>query len=236
MLKVVECAEVGSYRRRVRLVIIEDQMMFREALKALCERDLKHQVVGESETGEAGVELVLRLAPDVVLLDLSLPDIDGFAVAERLTAGGSLSRILILSSHRDDYTLFRVEQANVHGFVDKNSNTKGVLADALRAVEAGHLYYSSAFQAMRVARRKNPMAFNKMLTEWERHLLALIGLGWSDEEIAAYVNLSSRTIQTHRSNLLQKLNISGTPKLIRFAIENGFTQVPPKGTHPATDD
>jgi len=116
----------------------------------------------------------------------------------------------------------------VHGFLDKNSNTVETLRDALIAIGAGRAYYSAAYQQAKIARRNDPRSFTKMLTEWERAILSLIGQGLSDAEIAERLNLSPRTVQTHRSNIMNALDIKGTPKLIAFAVEHGFTQVAPR--------
>jgi DNA-binding NarL/FixJ family response regulator len=142
-------------------------------------------------------------------------------------------RILVLSSHCDDYTLFRVEKSGVHGFIDKTSNTVETLRSALKELAAGRVYFSASFQQAKVARRADPRSFTKVLSEWERAILSLVGQGLNDDEIGKRLKLSPRTVQTHRSNLLRKLGIKGTPKLIAFAIEHGFTQVPPKsGSRP----
>lgn len=233
-LKVVDRIRSPTYIFLVRLVIVEDQLMFREVVRKACERDLGHTVVGECGTGAEAPELVKSLRPDVLLLDLSLPDVDGFEVAEKVLSQTPDMKILVLSSLCDDFTMFRIEQSGVHGFVDKNSNTTLVLGDALKAVEGGRSYYSAIFQKMKQARISNPVAFTKTLTEWERRILALIGLGLSDEEIGEKLGISHHTVQTHRSNILRKLKLPGTPKLIRFAIDNGFTQLPWKAErHPS---
>jgi DNA-binding NarL/FixJ family response regulator len=219
----------------MKLLIVEDQAMFREAIRKVCVRELKHTVVGECGTGEEAVALILKLRPDVTLLDLSLPDIDGLAVLDRVRQKGYWPRVLILSSHCDDYTLFRVERAEVSGFVDKNVNTSEVLAQALNLVGTGKCYFSEVYQSVREARRKNPRAFPKVLTEWEQQILALIGLGLSDEEISQRLGRSWRTVQTHRSNILRKLKLPGTPKLIRFAIEHGFTALEERPKPPSAE-
>jgi two-component system response regulator NreC len=212
----------------VRIFIVEDHLMFRDVIRKICVSQFGHEVVGETESGREAVKLILERKPDAVILDLSLPDMDGFNVADRVLAELPELRILVLSSHCDDYTLFRVEKAGVHGFLDKNSNTVETLRDALIAIGAGRAYYSTAFQQARIARRNDPRAFTKTLTEWERAILSLIGQGLNDEEIAARLNLSPRTVQTHRSNIMSALDIKGTPKLIAFAVEHGFTQVAPR--------
>ncbi len=211
----------------MRIVIVEDHLMFRDVIRKVCSTQFGHEIVGATASGVEAVELILRLEPDAVILDLSLPDMDGFNVVDRVFAKMPGLRVLVLSSHCDDYTLFRVEKSGVHGFIDKTSNTVATLRDALKEIGAGRIYFSETFQRAKIARRADPNSFTKVLSEWERAILSLIGQGLSDEEIGERTKLSPRTVQTHRSNLLRKLQIKGTPKLIAFAIEHGFTQVPP---------
>ena len=217
----------------MKIVIVEDHLMIRDVIRKVCSNDFGYKVVGETGSGLEAVQLIVKLRPDAVILDLSLPDMDGFNVADRVFRVMPSLRILMLSSHCDDYTLFRVEKSGVHGFIDKNSNTVEILRDALKAIEDGRIYFSQAFQAARLARRTDPRSFVKVLSDWERAILSLIGQGMSDEEIGERLSLSPRTVQTHRSNILRKLDLKGTPKLIAFAVEHGFTQVQSKqGTIP----
>lgn len=201
--------------------------MIRDVIKKVCVT-FGHKVIGQTESGVEAVALITKHRPDAVILDLSLPDMDGFNVADRVLKVLPDLRILMLSSHCDDYTLFRVEKSGVHGFIDKNSNTVGILREALKSIAQGRIYFSQAFQAARMARRTDPRSFIKVLSDWERAILSLIGHGLTDEEIGERLNLSPRTVQTHRSNILRKLDLRGTPKLIAFAVENGFTQVQSK--------
>ncbi|HYP16059.1 MAG TPA: response regulator transcription factor [Opitutus sp.] len=218
----------------MKIVIVEDHLMFRDVIRKICVSQFGHMVVGETDSGLRAVELILNEKPDVVILDLSLPDMDGFNVVDRVFSAMPALRFLVLSSHCDDYTLFRVEKSGVHGFIDKNSNTVETLQEALTAIADGRIYFSAAFQAAKLARRTDPRSFTKVLSEWERAILSLIGQGLSDEEIGERLNLSHRTVQTHRSNILRKLDVKGTPKLIAFAIEHGFTQIPARqGSKPA---
>jgi len=212
----------------VKIIIVEDHLMIRDVIKKVCSSEFGYTVVGETDSGVQAVDLILKHRPDAVILDLSLPDMDGFNVADRVLKVMPSLRILMLSSHCDDYTLFRVEKSGVHGFIDKNSNTVEILRDALKAIAEGRIYFSQTFQAARMARRSDPRSFIKVLSDWERAILSLIGQGLSDEEIGERLNLSPRTVQTHRSNILRKLDLKGTPKLIAFAVENGFTQIQSK--------
>jgi len=199
--------------------------MFREVIRKTCAQQFGHTVVGETDSGVEAVELILRLKPEAVILDLALPDMDGFNVVDRVFVAVPGLRILVLSAHCDDYTLYRVEKSGVHGFIDKYSNTVETLRDALASIAAGRVYFSATFQAAKLARRNDPRSFTKVLSEWERAILSLIGQGLSDSEIGKKLNLSPRTVQSHRSHILQKMKLKGTPKLIAFAIEHGFTQV-----------
>jgi two-component system response regulator NreC len=207
--------------------------MFREVIRKACGAEFGHKVVGATDSGVEAIKMIRKLKPEAVVLDLSLPDVDGFTVIDRVLAVSPDVRILVLSSLCDDYTLFRVERAGVHGFIDKNTNTVEALRNALAAIGQGQIYFSAAFQEARLARRADPQSFTKILSERERAILSLIGQGLSDEEIAERLSVSGRTVQSHRSNILRKLGLKNTPKLIAFAIEHGFTQIPAKhGTLP----
>src|SRR5688572_24701384 len=106
----------------MRIAIAEDLLMFREVLTKACETEFGHHVVAEVASGVDAIEAVRRFEPDVLILDLSLPDIDGFAVVDQLRGARCRAKILVLSAYSDDFTVFRVERANVHGFVDKRQN------------------------------------------------------------------------------------------------------------------
>ena len=202
--------------------------MFREVLRKVCTRDLRHEVVGEAADGRTAVDLVVKHSPDLVLLDLHLPNLDGFGVVQALQAASPKVRILVLSSHCDDYTVFRVEKARVQGFVDKNTNTVSVLKAAITAVGAGKVYFSETFLRIKAARHGNPQSFDKLLTDRERAILALIGEPLGDREIAARLGIASGTVEKHRFNLLAKLGLQTSTELARYAREHGFTLVVPK--------
>jgi two-component system response regulator NreC len=133
----------------------------------------------------------------------------------------------VLSSHCDEYTVFRVEKLRVQGFVDKNTNTVGVLKAAIAAVGQGKAYFSDTFLRIKAARHRNPKSFDKILTDRERSVLAFIGEPQSDREIAARLGISTQTVEKHRFNLLGKLNLQTTTELTRYAREHGFTLVVP---------
>lgn len=213
----------------MKIVIVEDHLMFREVLRKVCTRELHHEIVGEAGDGRTAVQLVLKTKPDLVLLDLHLPKLDGFGVVEALQLASPGIRILVLSSHCDDYTVFRTEQAHVLGFVDKNTNTVPVLKAAITAMGQGKPYFSAAFLRIKAARLIDPLSFDKLLTDRQRAILALLGQPLSDPEIAAQLRISEETVEKHRYNILHKLGLQTTAELVRYARDHGFTLAAPPG-------
>ena len=209
----------------MKVVIVEDQAIVRDAIRTECTRDFGHEVVGETGSGTAAVDLIVQLRPDAVILDLGLPGMDGFAVAALVRHALPEVRVLVLSGLIDENAVYRIEKVGVHGFVDKNAGTLASLKEALDALAAGKTWFSPTFQAARLARQRNPRSLEKLLSETELHVLSLIGQGMTDEEIGLRMGISPTTAQTHRSNILQKLGVNGTPKLVTFAIRHGFARM-----------
>jgi DNA-binding NarL/FixJ family response regulator len=213
----------------VRIVIIEDHLMFREVLRRICEVELRLLVVGEADDGKRAVEVVNTAKPDMVLLDLHLPNLDGFGVIEEIRRSLPEVLILVLSSHCDDYTVFRVERANIQGFVDKNTNSVAGLKQAISAVAAGRSSFSEAYRRVRAKRHSDPHAFDKLLGNRERTVLALVAQSLRDSEIAERLAISEQTVSTHRLNIIRKLGLSNTTELVRYARDHGFTLSAPPG-------
>lgn len=207
----------------MRIVIVEDHLMFREVLRKVCTVELGHEVVGEAGDGQGAVQVVATTRPDLVLLDLHLPLLDGFGVVEAIRIHVPSVRILVLSSHCDEYTVYRSERAYVQGFVDKNTNTVAMLQAAIGAVAAGKVWFSDAFMKAKAARIRDPKSFDKILTQRERDVLALVGLPLSDAEISAELRIAIETVEKHRFNILRKLELQTTTELVRYAREHGFT-------------
>lgn len=197
--------------------------MFREVLRKVCAEDLRHEVVGEAADGERAVEVVAETSPDLVLLDLHLPSLDGFGVVEAIRKATPQVKVLILSSHCDGYTVFRSERAHVNGFVDKNTNSVAMLKTAIAAVAQGKVWFSDVFLKAKAARHRNPTSFDKLLTRRERAILTLVGLPLTDAQISAELDISEETVEKHRFNILRKLGFQTTTELIRYAREQGFT-------------
>ena len=213
----------------MRIVIVEDHQMFREVIHKVCVSDFGYDVVGEAGDGAEALRVILAEQPDLLLLDLHLPDTDGFTIIETVRKILPDLRIIAITSARGDYTLYRVERAGIDGFVDKNANSLESLHEAIKMVSAGKRYLSPSYEKAKAKRIANPSSFDKVLTERERVVLALIGQSLSDDEIATKLSISENTAATFRGRIMKKLNVHSTPKLIRFAIDQGFTQVSAPG-------
>lgn len=203
--------------------------MFREVLRKVCVRELGHVIAGEAADGRSAVEVVLRTRPDLVLLDLHLPNLDGFGVVEAIRRVAPRIRILVLSSHCDAYSVFRAERARVQGFVDKNTSAVSSLKKAIAAVSAGGVYFSETFLRLKAKRLGNPRSFDKVLGAREQAVLALVGEPMSDPEIARVLHISEGTVAKHRANLRLKLRLPTTTELMRYARDHGFTLSAPRG-------
>jgi DNA-binding NarL/FixJ family response regulator len=211
----------------VRIVIVEDHLMFREVLRKICVDELHHQVVGEADDGAVAVKIVRETQPDLVLLDLHLPNLDGFAVIEAIRKDVAEVKILVLSSHCDEYTVYHAERTRVNGFVDKNTNSVATLKEAVAAVARGRTWFSEPFLRLKAARHRDPRSFDKLLTNRESSILALVGQSLTDGEIARRLEISPETVEKHRFNLLKKLELKSTVELARYAREHGFTLTAP---------
>jgi DNA-binding NarL/FixJ family response regulator len=208
----------------MKIVIVEDERLFRDILRKTCASDLGHEVVGECGTGAEALELVQRLQPDLVILDINLPDMDGFAVVAAVRRVRVFQRILAISSYFDEVTLGRVERAGVQGFIDKSTNTVVELRLALEAVGAGQSFFPTRFVEARKAHFKDPKAFDKLLTDREQEVLGLIGEPLSDAEIAVRLGVSPETVEKHRFNVMRKLGFTTRAECARFARRCGLTR------------
>jgi len=216
----------------MRIVIVEDHVLTRDFLGLLCRRELHHEVVGEAGDGPQAVEVIVRSKPDLVLLDLHLPEFGGFVVVETIRRAGCRARILALSSFCDDYTVYWIEKVRIDGFVDKLASLVSNLQEAIARVAEGRTYFSDSYSTVRAKRHLDPDSFDKMLTEREQGILAMIGDMLTDREIAERLEISELTVEKHRGNMLRKLDLGNRVALVRYAKGHGFTQTVGLGAPP----
>jgi DNA-binding NarL/FixJ family response regulator len=210
----------------MRIAIVEDERLFRDVLRKACVADLGHEVVGEAGTGREALLAVPQAHPDLLVLDIHLPDMDGFEVLRSVRRKRALLKTLVISSYFDDYLLCRIERADVQGFIDKSTNTVSELSLAIAAIERGSTYFPMPFMEACRAHSRDPVAFDKVLTDREQTVLSLVGEPLSDAEIAAQLRVSPETVEKHRFNIMRKLGLRSRAESARFARRCGLTRPP----------
>lgn len=210
----------------MRVLVIEDQTMVRELLVLACGQALPKARTTAAGTRAAALASCREAPPDLVILDLVLPDGDGLDLLPELFALAPSAKVIALSSHIDEFTLHRALGSRVHGILDKNEQPVRILREAIAAVLDGRQYVSSLVQRLKASVRANPAAFDKILSDREQGVLRLIGEGLKNDEVAARLKISVSTAKNHRLNIMAKLDMHSTPQLIRYAIEKGFTRIP----------
>lgn len=212
----------------IRVLIADDHAIVREGIRRVLGTDEAFDVVGEAVDGRRAVTLSRELEPDVIVLDLSMPELSGFDAAEQIRRTVPGTRILILSIHDHEEYVARSIQAGVHGYLRKDSSP-AELRDAVRLVAQGHCHFTTPAgragcpEASDLGATTESRARLALLTCREREVLIEIARGRSNKEVGARFSISVRTIESHREALMRKLVIRGTAALTRFAIDHGLT-------------
>jgi DNA-binding NarL/FixJ family response regulator len=219
---------------RVRVLIADDDDLMRAGLKAVLSSDETIEVVGEAADGRAAVERVGALRPDVVLMDVRMPDLDGIAATRELLARSPEMRIVILTTFEQDDYIFGALSAGASGFLLKRTSPEELIA-AIHTIAAGNSLLSPSVTRTvieRMARQPapEPRSGERLgeLTPREREVLALIARGLSNGEIAAALVIEESTVKTHVKRILMKLRLRDRVQAVIFAYESGLTRSAPK--------
>jgi len=213
---------------KLRILIAEDHQTVREGIKLLVNSQPDMEVVGEAGDGEAVVREAERLEPDLVLMDISMPVMNGLQATKRLRSRSPKLKILTLTRHTDDGYLQQIIAAGANGYVLKQS-APDELVNAIRAVGAGNFYIDASLTRRvmggYVARSESLRGESKgELSDRESEVLRLIALGYSNKEIAEALKLSVKTIEAHKANAMRKLGISSRIDIVRYAIFRNWLQ------------
>ena len=203
--------------------IADDHTLMREGLRSLLAAHADIRVVGVAENGLEAVREVLRLKPQIVLMDISMPDLNGVEATRQLADRCPASKVIILSMHATIEHYHHAIRAGAYGYLLKESATEEI-AHAVRSVRAGRQYVSSSIVA-RFQYKPNIESPLDSLSRREREILQLVTENHCSSKIAKLLNVSPKTVETYRSRLMQKLGMRGTPDLVKFAIRHGLTSV-----------
>ncbi len=211
----------------VRIVLADDHTVMRNGLRLLLERQPNLKVVGEAADGRQAVALSESANPDVVIMDIGMPNLNGIEAARQIVSHNPRTAIAILSMHSDESYVIRALKAGARAYLLKDSAEADLLA-AVRALSEGKSFFSPAISRilvedyMRQLERHGAEDTYELLTNREREILQLLAEGRTNKEVAAMLNLSLYTVETHRTHILQKLNLHNVPELILYAVRKGI--------------
>jgi two-component system response regulator NreC len=214
---------------QIRIVLADDHTIIRSGLRLLLERQPDFKVVAEAEDGRQAVQLVAKHHPDVVILDIGMPQLNGIEATRQIVAQESHPNVVILSMHSDESYVLRALKAGARAYILKNA-AEADLIRAVQAVSEGKSFFSPVISKMlledymRQVREKEVEDTYDLLTPREREILQLIAEGKTNKEIATILGLSPHTVETHRGNILEKLNLHSVPELILYAVRKGIIQ------------
>ncbi|MGC1416518.1 MAG: response regulator transcription factor [Candidatus Acidiferrum sp.] len=207
----------------IRIVLADDHVLVRQGLKSLLERE-GFQVVAEASDGQEALCHVESLQPDIAIMDISMPTLNGLNAARQMNRSSPKTKTILLTQHDESQYIREALEAGVKGYVLKNQIASDLLL-AIRQVSRGQVYLSPGVSSAVVeAYRSKSEKFESPLTPRERQVLQLIAEGKSTKDVASLLGISTKTAESHRTRLMQKLDIHETASLVRYAVRHGIVQ------------
>ena len=208
-------------------MLADDHIVMRTGLRALLERQASLEVVGESENGRETVALAGSLRPDVVVMDVGMPVLNGIEATRMIVTEHPTTAVVILSMHADESYVMRALKAGARGYLLKDSAPADLIS-AIQAVSQNKSFFSPkvsrilAEDYVRILKQKGAVDSYDLLTSREREILQLLAEGKANKEVAAALNISPYTVETHRGHILEKLNLHNPAELILYAVRKGI--------------
>lgn len=205
----------------IRTVVIEDQELLRNVLVKTLEMNRDFELLGDCADGKAGKALCLEVVPDLIVTDIDMPELDGITMAQSLLSELPKVRILALTNLKDPFTINRVRETGIHGYVEKDQPLD-ILEEAMRTVAHGEHYFTAVVQQVSSQLAQDPVAFSKILSRREQDVVRLVVNGLTSKEIAKEMKLHPRSVETHRYRIMKKLELKNVVDLIAYAEKNGL--------------
>ncbi len=213
--------------KKLRVLLADDHIVMRSGLRALLDRQPNLEVVGECENGRETVELAGSLRPDVVVMDVGMPGLNGIEATKTIVDRHLSPAVVILSMHADESYVMRALKAGARGYLLKDSAAADLIG-AIQAVSQGKSFFSPkvsrilAEDYVRILKQKGDVDTYDLLTSREQEILQLLAEGKANKEVATALNISPYTVETHRSHILQKLNLHTPAELVLYAVRKGI--------------
>jgi DNA-binding NarL/FixJ family response regulator len=211
----------------ISILIADDHVILREGLRGLLEKEPDFSIVAEAGNGLDAVRLAGELRPDVIVMDIGMPDLNGMEATRKIIKANSAIKVLALSMESDRRFIVEVLESGASGYVLKDASFKQ-LANAIRTVAAGETYFCTRINELIIKDYLQripdglPLNFASM-TERERELLQMVADGMNTKEIAGKLGISNKTVEVHRQNIMKKLNLFSIAELTKFAVREGLT-------------
>jgi two-component system response regulator NreC len=215
---------------KARILLVEDHIVVRQGLKALLSGEADIEVVGEADNGREALQGVSDLQPDLVLMDISMPGLNGIEATRQICQNHPGVEVVILSMHSNEEYVFQVLRAGASGYVLKQSDSSEVLT-AIRAALAGGSFLSPPISRAVIddyihrAEARGRSDTLDLLTPREREVLQLLAEGLSNQEIADQLSISVKTVETHRGNMMKKLSVESKTELVKYALRKGWASL-----------
>lgn len=210
---------------KIKIVLADDHVVLRSGLKLMLNAQKDMEVIGETGDGEATLELLADLQPDVLLLDISMPGLDGLGVLNRMQAEFPKIKVLVLTMHDDEEYVKKVLSQGAKGYILKRAADVELL-EAIRAVYRGEIYVDRALTDILV-RQAFPEHYaqkqeSEPLSDREKEILQLVAMGYTNKQIAERLVISIKTVESHKAHVKEKLDLKGRAELVRYAVEHGL--------------
>ncbi len=210
----------------IKVLLADDHEIILDGLYALIEKEPGMEVVGQAKDGQMAVRLAHELSPDIVIMDINMPNLNGVEATGRIIASVPGVKVIALSVHSDRRFVVRMLKAGAKGYLIKNAAFKELVL-AIRAVSKNEIYLSPNIAGNVVKNYINQLPTDSVLTPREREVLQLVAEGKTTRQIAELLFISVKTVERHRSQILDKLNIHSLADLIKYAVREGFTTLEP---------
>lgn len=214
---------------KIKIVLLDDHQMFRDGVKAVLGDEDNIELIGETGSGKELFDLLSQVQPDLVITDISLPDISGIEVASRIVKHYPNMKVLMLSMHTNEEFIVKALKAGAHGYLPKDTSMDELL-EAIQTIHQGEHYFNKDISNIILKglanQAKSPEdTTTDALTRREKEIVRLVVEGLSNKEIAEKLFISIRTVDSHKTNILQKLKLKSTVELVKFAIRNKIAEL-----------
>ncbi len=204
------------------LLIVDDHLLIRKGVRLLIEKSDLIDTIFEADNGTDAIRMVEMNAIDVVILDLSMPDgLDGFTAAKNMLQTNPTIKIIVLTMHDEEVYIQKAIQSNIHGYLLKNSEENEMI-EAIQAVTSGKFFYRTRLTDEQLLKLKKDHSATSILTPREQEVLRLVSLGYSNMKIGSQLLISTKTVERHKANMMQKLQLKESHELIQYGIRNNY--------------